>query len=125
MRLAFYSAIFLLLFIPGTIHAPAASNVELVVKKPEAIKVRVEVTAYSVGDGLTPSDTMANGEKVHEGAVAYNDVPLGTKVVIDGKTYTVKDRMADNGVVDIYMNTVEAAIKHGRKVKVIEILWKE
>ena len=58
---------------------------------------------------------MANGEKVHEGAVAYNDVPLGTKVVIDGKTYTVKDRMADNGVVDIYMNSIKEALKHGRK----------
>lgn len=106
-----------LLYSPSILHAPPVSR-----PIPKNPSITVEVTAYSVGDGMTPSDTMANGEKVHVGAVAYNDVPLGTKIMIDGKVYTVKDRMEDDGVVDIYMDSITEAIKHGRKVKNILIL---
>lgn len=83
--------------------------------------VDVKCTAYSAGDGLTPSTTMANGEEVYVGAVAYNDVPLGTKIEIDGAVYTVCDRVGSDGVVDIYMNTVDECFDFGVQYKTVKI----
>lgn len=34
----------------------------------------------------------ASGKRLYDGCVANNALPFGTKVVIDGKTYTVEDR---------------------------------
>lgn len=57
---------------------------------------------------------MANGEWPHIGAVATSDrtIPFGTKVLIDGMTYIVKDRTAywvhdkfDVPTIDIYSKT--------------------
>ena len=64
---------------------------------------------------------MANGERVHVGAVAYNDVPLETKICIDRREYIVKDRYGYDGVVDIYMSTVSDCLQYGRRLKVIKI----
>lgn len=85
---------------------------------------RVTVTAYTAGDDFTPGVIMANGEHVHVGAVAYNDVPLGTKILIDGVQYTVKDRVGSDGVVDIYVNSKREAMQIGRQTKTITILGK-
>lgn len=64
---------------------------------------------------------MANGERVHVGAVAYNDIPLGTEIYIGDRRYVVKDRCAYDGVVDIYMSTVQECIEYGRRMEVIMI----
>ena len=82
----------------------------------------VKTSAYTAGDDFTPDVIMANGEKVHEGSVAYNDAPLGTKILLDGEVYTVKDRVAKDGVVDIYIDSHEAAVKYGVKQKEIIVL---
>lgn len=34
----------------------------------------------------------ASGKKLYDGCIANNVLPFGTKIVIDGKTYTVEDR---------------------------------
>lgn len=68
---------------------------------------------------------MANGEEVHEGAVASNDYPLGTLLEIDGRTYIVKDRMMDDGKVDIYMRDITLASRYGVQRKTIKILEEE
>lgn len=84
--------------------------------------ISCRVTAYTVGDAYTPSDTMANGEKVHVGAVASYDLPLGTKVRINGVVYTVKDRCGVPGTLDIYMNSKQECMRFGKKYMEVEIL---
>ena len=80
------------------------------------------VTAYTVGDAYTPSDTMANGEKAHIGAVASYDLPLGTKVRINGVVYTVKDRCGIPNTIDIYMNSKQECMRFGKRYMNVEIL---
>lgn len=87
--------------------------------------VDVKVTSYSKNDGYTPGVIMANGEHVREGAVAYNDVPLGTIIEIDGIKYEVCDRVAYDGVVDIYRDSIEECLKHGVQYKTIKVYKKE
>lgn len=84
--------------------------------------ISCHVTAYTVGDAYTPSDTMANGEKVHVGAVASYDLPLGTKVRINGVVYTVKDRCGIPNTIDIYMNSKQECMRFGKKYMEVEIL---
>ena len=68
---------------------------------------------------------MANGQRVFEGAVAYNNVPLGTKIEIDGQMYTVCDRVAYDNVIDIYMNSIDKANDWGVQYKTVKIYNKE
>ena len=50
------------------------------------------ISAYSPKEGCTnPQCLMANGEVAHLGAVVNNQYPLGTKVLINGKNYTIKE----------------------------------
>lgn len=62
--------------------------------KKEGIKQKFLITYY----GDTPSQTsglgiMANGEKPHYLACAVpNEIPLGSKIIINGKTFIAKDR---------------------------------
>ena len=83
--------------------------------------ITVKTTAYTLYENETPSSTMANGQEVYVGAVAYNDVPLGSKIEIDGNMYTVCDRVGSDGVVDIYMNSYNEAIQYGVQYKEIKI----
>lgn len=84
--------------------------------------ISCHVTAYTVGDSYTPSDTMANGEKAHVGAVASYDLPLGTKVRINGVVYTVKDRCGVPNTIDIYMNSKQECMRFGKRYMNVEIL---
>lgn len=74
-------------------------------------------TAYSAGDGFTPSNTMASGKKVYLGAVACpRSMALGTVIEVQGKKYTCEDRKAKrfDGEFDIYMETKAEALQFGR-----------
>ena len=84
--------------------------------------ISCNVTAYTAGDDFTPSRTMANGEKVHVGAVASYDLPLGTNVKINGNIYTVKDRCGIPNTIDIYMNSKQECLSFGKKYMEVEIL---
>lgn len=97
------------------------SNVSNIEDNQSYYIVNIKTTAYSVGDGFTPGDIMADGSTVFVGAVAYNDVPLGTKLEIDGIIYTVCDRVGSDGVVDIYMNTVDECEQYGVQYKDVKI----
>ena len=81
-----------------------------------------ETTSYTVGDGLTPSNIMANGEVAHVGAVACNFLPMGTQIRINGNIYTVKDRCGADDCIDIYMDSYEECINWGRRTVEVEIL---
>ena len=82
-----------------------------------------EISAYTVNDGYTPSNIMANGEHVHVGAVANNLLPLGTRVRIGGNEYVVKERTGlHDFVFDIYMDTLEECNQFGRQYMDVEVL---
>lgn len=70
------------------------------------------ITAYCL------SGIMANGEKVHQGAVACpRFIPLGTKICINNKSYTCHDRLSkkyDNRF-DIWMPSCQDTIKFGKQ----------
>ena len=66
---------------------------------------------------------MASGEEVYVGAVAYNDVPLGTKVEIDGVIYTVHDRVGHDGVIDIYMDSLDKCYEFGVQYKTVKVYY--
>ena len=84
--------------------------------------MQVKITAYSVGDSLTPSTVMANGEVPYYGCVAMNGLPIGTRIRYNGQEFVIKDRCGYDGVMDIYMNTVQECYDFGVRYDTIEIL---
>lgn len=102
-----------------------------VVEKVEVKDVRtVKATAYSSTPDQTDDSpfTMANGKRVHDGAVAANFLPFGTKVrfpeLYGDKVFTVEDRMHRrfSDRVDIWMETRSEAIRFGIQDATMEIL---
>ncbi|MFA6525757.1 MAG: hypothetical protein WCT33_05910 [Patescibacteria group bacterium] len=89
------------------------------------------VTAYSSTVDQCDSDpfTTASGETVHDGIIAYNHLPFGTKVrfpeIFPDKVFEVQDRLragAGTYIADIWMSSREEAIQWGAKVIKIEVL---
>lgn len=86
------------------------------------------VTAYSLGDGHTPSHGItASGERVVDGVTAAcsKEIPFGTRVQIDG----VGERICqDRGAwvrgkhIDVYMADVGDAVKFGRRTLNVTII---
>ena len=91
---------------------------------------KVVITAYSSTPDQTDNDpfTMANGRRVHDGAIAANFLPFGTKVRIPDlfgdKVFTVGDRMHErfSKRVDIWMPNRQDAIRFGLRNATIEII---
>lgn len=99
--------------------------------KPAKRRLAVRASAYSSTVGQTDSDpfTAASGAKVHDGMIAMNGMPFGTKIRIPdyygNKVFTVEDRMnARWGTrkIDIWMTTITAARQWGVRTVTIEIL---
>lgn len=92
-------------------------------------EIVAEVTAFT-GDpsenggyeGLT-----VEGKPLEEGHVAADDLPLGTKVIIEGKEYIVADRFGGNyrNRIDIYMPSRESAYRFGRQHLTVKIIEEE
>lgn len=72
----------------------------------------MEVSAYTHSGGV-----MANGQHPYVGAVASDDLPLGTTVIINGYTYVVADRFGGGytDMIDIFVDSEEEAIQFGRQ----------
>nr|DAP32857.1 MAG TPA: 3D containing protein [Caudoviricetes sp.] len=72
----------------------------------------MEVSAYTHSGGV-----MANGEYPYVGAVASDDLPLGTTVIINGYQYVVADRFGGGytDMIDIFVDTEDEAIQFGRQ----------
>lgn len=71
----------------------------------------------------------ADGHTPKQGVTiaASRAIPFGTKIKIEGKIYTVQDRLAtkyDNRI-DIYFEKHDDALKFGKKTLQIEILDKK
>lgn len=80
-----------------------------------AMIMTVQVSAYTPhecgGNRIT-----ASGAECQEGVtVAFNGLPLGTVIEYEGHQYVVQDRCGIDGVVDIFMESYDKAIKFGRR----------
>ena len=101
-----------------------------VVTAPEPVKMTVMATAYTPREEETDSTPWitASGKTTNEGMIAANFLPFGTKVRINGKIYTVEDRMNrkyTNAVparIDLVFLSLEKARRFGRRTLDIEIL---
>lgn len=93
----------------------------------ESGDVRAEVSAYTSDPLETDSDpyTMASGKRVYDGAIANNCLKFGSKVEIQGKQYTVEDRMnrrygCDH--YDVWMSEKSLAYEWGRRNVEVKII---
>ena len=84
--------------------------------------MQVKVTAYNEDDGMCGSTTMANGEHVYVGACALNGVPLNSHIRYNGQIYKVCDRVGMDGVLDLYLGSVQECNEFGVRYATIEIL---
>ncbi len=92
-------------------------------EKQEYRTMIVDVTAYTSRKQETDSTPFitANGTHVHDGILASNILPFGTKVRIPSltgdKVYTVEDRMnvRYQNNVDIWVSNVDTALQIGRR----------
>lgn len=90
----------------------------------------VTVTAYSSTPDQTDSSPfiMASGKHVHDGAVAANFLPMGTKIMLPEthgkKIFVVEDKMHRrfSDRIDIWMETREEAMQFGKKKILVKIL---
>jgi len=92
----------------------------------------MRITAYSSSPDETDSTpfTTAMGTEVHDGIVATNFLPFGTKIQIPAlfgnKTFTVEDRMnrrIKNGM-DIWMPSKAKALRFGANYADVVIIGK-
>ena len=109
---------------PGIIRADGVSTTPQLVQNvavTATTTLSMKITAYSSSPDETDSTpfTTANGTEVHDGVVATNALPLGTKITIPklfgDKVFIVEDRMAERmkNVVDIWMSSKGQAIRFG------------
>lgn len=89
-------------------------------------EVNAVISKYNPVKEQTDStpDINAMGKKVKNGDIANNCLDFGTKVEIDGYTYTVVDRMNkryDCTHFDVLSFNYKEAISYGRKTKTIKI----
>lgn len=94
-------------------------------------RLYLEVSAYNSEVGQTDDSPfiMANGGHVHDGAVATNILPFGTRVKIPAyygdKIFIVEDRMNSRyqNHMDIWMEHKSEALSFGRRSTVVEVIW--
>lgn len=104
----------------------AAKTKPLVV---EVVDVRPTSSLKFIATAYSLRGRMANGQKVHYGAIAadHRILPLGTIVVINGMgTFVVKDSggAIKGNRIDIWMPSAVQARKFGRRTVVLKILSK-
>ena len=123
----------ILLFILLSLLSTTTGIHEEILEEPQDIAIvepqyrMVECTAYTSSEDECGKDDgiTASGVKAVEGiTVAADDIPLGTKVIIDGNEYIVQDRFGGGyrNRIDIYHEDVSRAMEFGRKQKKIRIL---
>ena len=115
------------------VNIPFAGNL---VKKDLPDKViKAVITAYTSTPGQTDDTPFiaATGKRVHDGMIAANGLPFGTKIKIPSiygdKIFIVEDRMNRRyglGRMDIWLDTTRAeAMKFGVKRVEVEIFYPE
>lgn len=69
-------------------------------------------------------NVMANGEYPYVGVAASDDLPLGTKVLVNNQEYVVKDRFGGGYTdrLDLFVDSYDEAIEFGRKWLMVKVL---
>jgi 3D (Asp-Asp-Asp) domain-containing protein len=85
------------------------------------------VSWYTASDdecGKSDGITAIGEQAVARITVAADDLPLGTRVRIDGHEYIVQDRFGGGyvGRIDIYCESKEEAFANGRQMLEVEVL---
>ena len=78
------------------------------------ITMNVSITAYTPYEN--GSNISAIGQKCVEGRTcALNNVPFGSVVEWNGQRWIVEDRVGYSGVLDLFMEDYQKAIRFGRR----------
>jgi 3D (Asp-Asp-Asp) domain-containing protein len=92
------------------------------------ILTNVIITAYcacTICCGPSASGLTASGKRPVEGVTiaASRSIPFGSRITIDGHTYTVQDRLAKryDSRIDVYFREHKAAKKFGKKTRNIKV----
>lgn len=117
--------------VTGTASVNPIKKVSSIVKKFSIVsKGKVLVTAYSSTIDQTDDSpfTTANGSRVHDGTIACNFLPFGTKVrfpeKFGDKVFIVEDRMnkRHNDKIDIWMESRTEALRFGIRTLTYEVV---
>ena len=102
---------------------------------PDKVITNAVITAYTSTPGQTDDSPFiaATGKRVHDGMIAANGLPFGTRVKIPSvygeKIFVVEDRMNRRygiGRFDVWLDTTRAeAMKFGVKSVEVEIFYPE
>jgi 3D (Asp-Asp-Asp) domain-containing protein len=111
--------------VASTVQAPVTQTAPAVQKT-----LNLKVTAYTSLEDETDDTPFitADGSYVHDGVVATNLLPFGTKVMIPSlfgdKLFTVNDRMSKRLMnnIDVWMGTKAAAIVFGAHTAKVVVL---
>lgn len=94
------------------------------------ILTNVVITAYcacTLCCGKWSGGPTASGKMPMQGitVAAPRSIPFGTRVIIDGKTYTVQDRLAKkyDSRFDIYFNDHKQALKFGKQKHNVTVIY--
>mgnify|MGYP001599707856 FL=1 len=110
---------------------PAIPSKAVYYKAPEVKEEPYEEVMARITKYGATGNPMANGDMPFVGAVALSDrsIPLGTRIILSGKEYVVKDRTAKwvhdkfGLTVDIYSNETEKEmLEYGRRNRIIKII---
>ena len=88
------------------------------VSRRDGRKIGVELTHYTHTGNPTASGKMPQAGRT----IAHSTLPLGTEVMIDNNLYIVEDRCRSDGVIDIFVDSEEEAIRLGRRNATVEVL---
>lgn len=106
------------------ISPPSPEVMNFMLNPPRVIEA--EITAYNENCPDGGGSMMANGERVHYGALANDQLPIGTKVIIDGEIFEIKDRFGAGNPehrFDMYIPGSRGNCERfGRQTKVVQIL---
>lgn len=112
---------------PVTVYELTVDSVEVEAEPRDSIKYMANVSWYTASidecgkaDGITASGDIAQAGIT----IAADDLPLGTRVLINGHEYVVQDRFGAGHVnrIDIYCESKEEAFRNGRQFLEVEIL---
>jgi 3D (Asp-Asp-Asp) domain-containing protein len=102
---------------------------------PDKVITKAVITAYTSTPGQTDDSPFiaATGKRVHDGMIAANGLPFGTRIKIPSvygeKIFVVEDRMNRRygiGRFDVWLDTTRAeAMKFGVKRVEVEIFYPE
>ena len=117
---------------PGTFHVsnteihaapePPPAVVEKEERKPKVITMNV--SAYTVAEGNGDGLTASGVEGTPFYTCAADDLPFGTKLLIDGKIWVVQDRFGGGyeNRIDLLMETTDQCFAFGRRWIPVEII---